>query len=144
MNWHLQQNRSQGFTLLEMLMVLTLVGLLASMVVPNIARQIKVRTLESERQEILKALTLLPLHAMNSGQTVQVQGPLAGPLNQPFNVPEGWLVDIQPVLVITSSPSCNAVSIRIARQQNDEPERQYRIEPTTCALKIATTNEPQR
>lgn len=89
--------RSEGFTLLELLVVLTLLGLLTSMVLPRLATLYNRWQVVYERDDILMNLQALGYQVLQQGTDFQLHQPLnltkttaVKPL--PFELPDDWLL----------------------------------------------------
>lgn len=61
-----------GFTMIELLVVLVLLGLVAAGITPSIQRIISSRSASLERQQIASKLAMLPLQASLSSQMISV------------------------------------------------------------------------
>ncbi|MBV8658154.1 MAG: prepilin-type N-terminal cleavage/methylation domain-containing protein [Burkholderiales bacterium] len=69
--------RTAGFTLLEMLVVLAVMGLLMGMVVPRLDRMQESYALRVDKKRILDQLESLPLAAFQHGQPIRIDsGPV--------------------------------------------------------------------
>lgn len=73
-------NRGSGFTLLELLVVLLIVGLLVALVAPGAVSLVGSATRESQRREIASAIERLPVEARLAGRSLVFEGesPLPG------------------------------------------------------------------
>lgn len=88
------KGREQGFTLLELLVVLVLIGLVAGTVGPNFFEAAQRMAGRNEEQQIRQQLNGLPLVALHQGERLEINKQGA-----PFTLPEGWqLVAEQPVV----------------------------------------------
>jgi general secretion pathway protein G len=89
------QQRYEGFTLLELLVVLTLLGLLTSLVLPRLATLYSRWQTVYERDHILMNLQALGYTFLQQGTDFQLHQPLNPPAALPplpFELPDGWLL----------------------------------------------------
>jgi hypothetical protein len=131
------RHMSFGLTLLEILLVLVLVGLIVSISVPPISRQIAQRAEQAAIQEILAVISALPVRVMNAGRSVDIELLRQdAPLGE--RIPPQWLVEFEPILRITPAPSCNETVVIIRSQREPSFERRLRIEERTCRIQPGT------
>lgn len=75
-----RSNVAGGYTLLEILFVLLLIGLVGSLVVPRVDRLYDSVALGGEREDILNAIRSLPAYTRNHGVALQLDSEQAGAL----------------------------------------------------------------
>ena len=69
--------RTAGFTLLEMLVVLAVIGMLMGMVVPRLDRMQESYALRVDKKRIVDQIESLPLAAFQHGQPIRIdKGPI--------------------------------------------------------------------
>ena len=86
---HGAQSRDEGFTLLELLVVLGIIALLATVAAPQVLQYLgKARTVTA-RAQISAISTALELYALDNGGFPPQQLGLSGLVNQPSGAP-GW------------------------------------------------------
>jgi len=129
---------ADGFTLLEMLFVLAIMGLLVGLTVPRYAGNIRQRELATERQTLETRLVTLPRRARMTGVNLE----LPAQLNKPdlgdglpvLPVPAGWTIKFEPSWIITLHGTCS--STRMVLSRTDDPTNLYRYSTTEpdCAI----------
>jgi prepilin-type N-terminal cleavage/methylation domain-containing protein len=94
----------RGFTLLEVLVVLLIVGLLVSLVAPGAVNLVGAATRESQRREIASAIERLPVEARLTGRLLVLDGttPVPG-LNAAWRVTLARPLRVQPSGVCSES-----------------------------------------
>ena len=112
----------RGFTLLELLVVLALVGLVTAVAAPGLERLYAALTRASERDYVLDQFAGLGLRAMHQGRSFVVFGSEGAPASalpapaallvrdgyEPFaiDLPEGWELRLEPPLRVRASGVC--------------------------------------
>lgn len=76
---------AKGFSLVELLIAVSLVGLLAAMAVPSFSRMIQNNRAETEVSDLQRALNYARLEAINRGMTIRI-APVSG---------TNWTADLQ-------------------------------------------------
>lgn len=94
--------RTHGFTLIEILVVMLIMALLASLVAPNVYRSVHSYKLHTQRQTILAQLNEMGYRAYLTGQpiifnTVQLETPASNEETFRPELPSDWSIE-------TSSP----------------------------------------
>ena len=125
-----------GFTLLELIVVMALIGLMLAVAVPSIGRQLNNRAQQSELELIMSELFAMPAKAMYEGRKFEFPETLRGPTTTPLNLPKGWVISFTPPLVITAVPACTATSITIRYGEQPDPSAVYAVEQGTCKLRL--------
>ncbi len=99
----------RGFTLLEVLVVLLIVGLLVSLVAPGAVNLVGAATRESQRREIASAIERLPVEARLTGRLLVLDGEATpGP-----GLNAAWRVTLARPLRVQPSGVCTDASARV-------------------------------
>lgn len=103
---------SRGFTLLEMLVVLVILGLAASLVAPPLARTFDRVSEAGDRDSVRRELAALPMLARRGGVHVRIAAgqPIPSSL---ISVPTGWSVIALTELRVESSGFCEDASVQM-------------------------------
>ena len=90
----------RGFTLIEMLVVITIVALLAGLVTPTLYRLARRFEINAQREQITIEIAQLGYRAYLSGQPVALGQPAASGVQPsdasakpPLNLPDGWRIE---------------------------------------------------
>ena len=151
---------ASGFTLLELVVVLTLVSLMTMMAVPNLQRLYGAAARTTERNAILDQLANLGRHALlqrraylivGSGapDAMQKLSPAADPGDQgapdhvlPFehhepyrmDLPDGWTLHLPAPILVRANGVCLGGEIELS--YNDELDVRLVLEPPYCHVDI--------
>ena len=125
-------NRAAGYTLLEMVVVLAVLGLATALVAPSTFRMIQSWRDADEVQQVLAEVAALPVAARQIGSEIRlgtgqasasgiapIRPPGAEPGNEsgigtapatapPIDLPEGWRLDMDTPLLVRPNGACNA------------------------------------
>lgn len=98
--------RHSGYTLLEMIVVLAVIGLAAALVAPAGFRTIATWRLHTERDAILGQLAALPARALDSGEGLTMPAGELPTGTAGIELPEGWRLTLASPLEIRPNGAC--------------------------------------
>ncbi|MBX3586291.1 MAG: prepilin-type N-terminal cleavage/methylation domain-containing protein [Ramlibacter sp.] len=128
----------KGFTLLEMLFVLFIVGLLVSLTVPRYAGNLRQRELATERQTVETRLIVLPRRARLAGVNLKFPDDLGkaelGDGAPVLDVPPGWVLRFTPEWQVTMNSTCSTSTIELTRKDDPALLYRYRVLEPNCDL----------
>jgi len=135
--WRMSGTR-RGFTLLEMLFVLVVVGLLVGLTVPRFAAGIEQRELIAQRADIEDQLRELPRRVRLNAHPVQLpldmKQPDIGDGFAPLRLPSGWQIAFAPPLEISMLGTCSASTVAVTQPDNPNMDAAYQIASLSCEL----------
>ena len=107
-------SKIQGFTLLEILLVLLIVGLAGTIVVPRVSVIYDNLVLRGERDALLRDIRALPLQARAAGRGfIGVSSDPASALTQHIHVPMHWSVEFSDTLRYQANGFCVGGTVRL-------------------------------
>jgi general secretion pathway protein G len=119
--------RQAGFTLLELLVVLALVGLAVGLVAPAAQRGIEAARERSWGQDLVAALAALPVRAYGAGQALEVD---ATALRAKLpGLPANWQLAVAPPLRYSANGM--ATGGRVKLQAPGQPALEWDVQPLT-------------
>lgn len=126
--------RDRGFTLLELLIVLALIGLVAAVVVPGLARTYEAIVGSGERADVARALEGVPLRVRASGEALRVDPADASAFIDLLDLPAGWRVVLQEPLRIERSGLCHPAKVRVSGRDVTE---NWMLTSPSCGVRDA-------
>jgi prepilin-type N-terminal cleavage/methylation domain-containing protein len=103
-----------GFSLLELLVVLALIGMLTAVVAPRLQRTYDAIAGSGERDEVGRQLERLPLLARHAGKAISIARGDEAALAGRITLPEGWSVSPLEELRIEASGVCHPARLRVS------------------------------
>ena len=123
--------REGGFTLLELLIVLVLLGATAAIAVPGLQRTYEAVSRSGERAEVIRQIEGLPLLARAQGEAVSIEaGDVAG-LASRLTMPQGWRVAPVDPIRVRANGLCADAQVRVEGPGIDE---QWRLRAPGCSV----------
>lgn len=100
--------RTRGFTLLEILVVIALLGLMTGLALPRLDRLFDSLRFAFERDDVVQAIGELPFIAFQQGRAFSFTRypPQEGDDDLPLNLPEGWTVHADQPIVYRANGVC--------------------------------------
>ena len=133
-----QSSQRCGFTLLEMLFVLVVVGLLVGLTVPRFAAGLDQREWIAQRADIEDQLRELPRRVRLNANPLQLPVDLKisdlGDGFAPLRLPSGWQIAFTPALEISMLGTCSASTVLVSKPDNPSMNATYQIAPLSCEL----------
>ena len=105
-----------GFSLLELLVVLFLIGVLAAMVAPRLQRTYEAIASSGDRAEVLRSIEQLPFIARERSQPLALapSDAAAAELTALLALPDGWSVAPVTALRVEVNGFCHAATLRVS------------------------------
>lgn len=125
---------SKGFTLLEILVVLVIVGLTTSLVVPRLVDLPQRLQAANERKQLLGQIGGLGYRAYREGGGLTLRGqtqdtdPRA--IESPLEIPAGWKVSVEAHVQYLPSGTCGGGVVTITSPRGDD--ERFRLVPPVC------------
>lgn len=127
-----------GFTLLELLFVLFIVGLMVGLIAPRFGPRIDHMQLLSQRQDLEDQLRQLPRRVRLSGRNLELPKDLKmadlGDGAPVLKVPQGWGINFAPPLLIAANGACSAATLTMVFPAEEETPAKYSVSDLSCEL----------
>lgn len=126
--------RDRGFTLLELLIVLALIGLVAAVVVPGLARTYDAIVGSGERADVARTLEAVPLRVRASGEALRLEPGDTAAFAALLDLPAGWRVVLEQPLRVERSGLCHSARVRVTGRDVTET---WMITSPSCGVRDA-------
>ena len=129
-----------GFTLLEMLFVMFIVGLLTSLMAPRLGANLDHYEALSQRKELEDQFRQLPRRARYVARDVQLPRDLAvtdlGDGSPALTLPAGWHFEASPPVSISSNGACSASKVALTSETDPQASATYSVAEISCELSM--------
>lgn len=105
--------REQGFTLLEMIVVLAILGLATAMVAPSALRSIDTWRRQSEQDLLLDQIRALPGNARARGRAIVVSDEALAGEKPPLHVAADWTLRVPAAWQVHANGVCEGGDVEI-------------------------------
>lgn len=147
MRWVLPVScREPGYTLVEMLVVMAIVGMLTGLVGPSLFKLVQRGERAAQRQSLLSEIQALGYRAYSEGRSIKLDGivehaePAGGGEDAnapPFLVPEGWRVQIKNEISYNFNGMCSGGELVLLSPDGDSETLE--LKPPRCRIFAAGT-----
>jgi prepilin-type N-terminal cleavage/methylation domain-containing protein len=132
-----------GFSLLELIIALTIMGLLGALAMPSLIRITDRTRFSLDRQDLERQLDQLPQIAVSQGRNLVLTStptndgtvlPPTGAEQDPYpvKVPDGWRITVDAPIRYRYDGTCSGGKIRVALADS---EAKYVMNPPLCELR---------
>ncbi len=127
-----ERRRGAGFTLLELLVVLALLGLATALVAPQGTRMIETWRHATDVDAALGSVAALGARARTEGRRLSFEaGPV--PADAIEGIPEGWVLSFDAPFQVQPNGACDAASGTLRK---DAYERRFAVEAPYCRIRL--------
>jgi prepilin-type N-terminal cleavage/methylation domain-containing protein len=121
--------KPRGFTLLEMLVVLALIGVMAGIALPNFSRFLDSFSVRNQWAGVERELADIPYQVFVSGSSFQLDSSSAG--KRLTSLPEGWGVEVATPILYRFSGWCEGGRLAVISASGER--RNYQLAAPTCS-----------
>lgn len=104
---------ARGFSLLELLVVLFLIGVMAAMAAPRLQRTYEAIASSGDRAEVVRQVERLPFIAREQVMPVELRAGEGARLMELLILPEGWSVEPVSAVRVEANGFCHPAVLRV-------------------------------
>jgi prepilin-type N-terminal cleavage/methylation domain-containing protein len=119
-SFHAPESLAQGFTLLELLIVLALLAMMTALVAPRMERTYPAIAGSGERDEVHRQIERLPRIARTDGRRILIAEGDVNALAARLDLPEGWIVTPLEAIRVEANGLCRGSTLRVQGRGNSE------------------------
>lgn len=108
-------DRAPGFTLLELVVVLSIMGLAAALAAPSLIRSVDSWQARSEVESVADQMRGLPASARAAGRTVVVDAETLASADAPLRTGDGWLLRTDAAWRVRANGYCEGGTVVLRR-----------------------------
>ena len=123
--------RTEGYTLIEIIMVVTLIGLMAGIAVPRMVTLYESSRWASERDDVLRVIAGLGYTAFREARSFELTH-YPGPPDAeglPLELPEGWRIDAEEPIRYSAEGVCFGGMLHLSKGKRTMP---VQLTPPLC------------
>jgi prepilin-type N-terminal cleavage/methylation domain-containing protein len=121
--------KPRGFTLLEMLVVLALIGVMAGIALPNFSRFLDSFSVRNQWAGVERELADIPYQVFVSGSSFRFDSSSAG--KRLTSLPEGWRVEVASHILYRYSGWCEGGRLAVVSAGGER--RNYQLAAPACS-----------
>lgn len=137
---HVPASSQGGFTLIEVLIALSIMALVAAVAVPGLARRLDVAFSDADLQQALTSARLLPARVATLGIDLSLDASaVTKPLpdgSLPLDIPSGWEVKVEKAVLLSHTGTCDAGSFVLGEPATG---RRWRIAVARITCEVSVT-----
>jgi hypothetical protein len=128
----LERQRSGGFSILELLIVLALMSFMVGLVVPRLGRTVDAIAGSGDRAEVQRQLEDLPLRAREEGRAITI--PARESLKSVVDLPEGWSAVALTEVRVLDNGMCVQATVQV---ENEDAGEEWQLAAPDCRVSHA-------